>query len=103
MLLQANSYSQSIYKWLRRYHFIIVTAVVLLIFAANGMFLYRYFYYGLTESRLVIELKQEALLENLNFKGYELLHQFNAKKQEGLPTDEKSLPDPFEYRSTLPL
>ncbi|MBI4135345.1 hypothetical protein HY477_01260 [Candidatus Uhrbacteria bacterium] len=103
MLRQASNYSQSIYRWLRRYHFIIVTVIVLFIFAANGAFLYRYFYYGLTESRLVIELKQEALLEGLNFKGYELLRQFIEKKQKGLLTEPEALPDPFEYSSTLPV
>lgn len=82
-------------KVLKKYHFIIVTILVLLIFIADGIFLYRYFYQGLTESRLVLELQQEALLENLNLKTYNELREFNEKRQQNIPLQWDTLRDPF--------
>lgn len=83
-------------KVLRKYHFIIVTVIIILIFTADSIFLYRYFYQGLTESRLVLELKQETLLEKLDLKTYTELREFNEKRQKSIPLPWDTLRDPFE-------
>lgn len=80
---------------LRRYHFAIIIFLAIVFFAFEGMFLYRYFYLGLTQSKVLFELKQQTALEELKVDVYEKLAEFHKAKQKERPIDWDALRDPF--------
>jgi hypothetical protein len=87
-----------IIKTLKRGHFVIAIVIVVALLLIEGLFLYRYFYSAITESRVLKELKQRAALEELQLDKFEKLIEFSAKKQQERPIDWDALRDPFVKR-----
>lgn len=82
-------------KTVRRLHFIIVIVAGILLIAGEILFLYRYFYQGLTESHLLVQLRQEEALEELQMPIYNKVREFSEIKQKERPIDWDALSNPF--------
>lgn len=83
-------------KPLLRYHFVIAVALGALFLAAEAIFLYQYFYKPLTTTKTLIEIKQQAALEQLNYGLFDKLSQTFSARQNAPAIDFASLRDVFE-------
>ena len=82
-------------RFLRRRHFVIAAAGMALIFMVEGVFLYQYFYRSLVATKTLIELREQAALEELKMPLYKQLIKIHEEKQSLPALDPKTLPDPF--------
>lgn len=95
-MFQSKGFLHKLIAFLRHYHFAIAVILIIGILILEGIFLYKYFYQTLTESRVLAELKQRAAaMEILKVPVYEQLTEFYANKQKTPPTNWEALRDPF--------
>lgn len=79
----------------RHYHFVIAIAIILVLLASEGWFLYRYFYQPFLATKSLIEFKEHATLEKLERSSYEELKRFYNNRKTMPAVNAKSLRDPF--------
>ncbi len=72
--------SYRIPKFFRRRHFLIAAILMALIFIVEGIFLYQYFYRSLIATKTLIELREQASLEELKIPLYRRLLKSYEKK-----------------------
>ena len=78
-----------------QYHFAILLLMVALLLALEGLFLYRYFWKALTETRIVYELKQKVATEEFNTEIFARIKSFQTQKEKEKLLDFSVLRDPF--------
>lgn len=79
-----------------RYHFGLAIIILLALLAGETLFLYRFFWIPLTQSRALFEMRQQEKLETLKMPLYEKILEFHTQKQQSAPLDWSTLRDPFE-------
>ena len=82
MLQEKNKYLPLILSKIKRCHFIIAVIIVIAMLIVEGIFLYKYFYTALDESKQLKELKQQAALEELKISKFEEIQKFYNDKQD---------------------
>ena len=87
--------SNPLLSFLRKRHFLIAIVLSLICIVAEGIFLYYYFYRPLVLTKILVELRQQATIEELNVPLYDKLTAFLKEKQKELPIEWASLRDPF--------
>lgn len=95
MLQKKNKYLPLILSKIKRGHFIIAVIIAIALLIVEGIFLYKYFYTALAESKQLKELKQQAALEELKISKFEEIQKFYNDKQKERPIDWDALRDPF--------
>ena len=81
--------------FLRQHHFSLLIGVVVAIILAEALFLYKFFYVPLTETKVIGQLRQQTALEPLDLELFEQLRTAAAKKRAPPAVDWNALRDPF--------
>lgn len=82
-------------KLLSRYHFLIAVFIVIIIIFLEGMFLYQNFFHTLRETKTLMELKEQAVLEPLKFNSFENAMRTLELKKTKASLRAKTIRNPF--------
>ncbi len=94
--------NHTLLEFLRRRHFLIAMSFMALILIVEGVFLYQYFYRSLVATKTLIELREQASLEELKIPLYTRLLKTYEEKQALPALDLKTLRDPFANAPSSP-
>lgn len=85
----------SLIKFLRRTHFIFALLSGLLLLTLEGIFLYHYFFNALTESKILLTLRQENAVGELRMELFEKVLSRFQEKQKSSGIDWLKIHNPF--------
>ena len=80
---------------LSRYHFVVALLFVFIFATIEGMFLYKNFFHTLRETKTLIELKEQAVLEPLKLNLFERAVKLLGDKKNIEALNLEGLRDPF--------
>lgn len=98
--MSASKSTAKLKNILSRYHFIVALLFVLLFALIEGVFLYKNFFRALRETKTLIELKEQAVLEPLKLNLFERAVKLLEDKKNITPFNLEGLRDPFSKNNS---